>query len=117
MIAVRRENDRFVFEVLGLHKVWALRSRLVIPAENIRGARRDPDALRGWKGWRLPGTYIPGVLIAGTFLRAGRRTFWDVRRRRRENAIVVDLEGERYDRLVIEVEDPDAALSLLNAAL
>jgi len=111
MVEVRCEADRVIFEVLGFHKVWALRSRLVIPAAHILGARRAGDAVRGWKGWRLPGTWIPGIITAGTFYRHGRSTFWDVSRG--ENAVVVDLENEKYHRLVIEVEDPDAVVSRL----
>ncbi|HEU4698927.1 MAG TPA: hypothetical protein VFS40_07100 [Gemmatimonadales bacterium] len=64
---------------------------------------------------RLPGTHIPGIITAGTFLQDGRRTFWDVHDA--ERAIVVELEGERYDRLVVEVEHPMAVVSRIQAAL
>ncbi len=41
--------------------------------------------------------------------------FWDVRHP--EKTIVVDLNHERYQKLVIEVEDPEAAVSLINNAV
>jgi hypothetical protein len=39
------------------------------------------------------------------------RHFWDVRRA--DRAIEIDLAGVPYDRLVVEVADPDAALAQL----
>jgi hypothetical protein len=51
------------FEVEGLDKLWALKSRLEIPLAHIRGPRLDPVAARGWwHGVRAPGTYLPGVV-------------------------------------------------------
>lgn len=112
MIEVRREGDTIVFEVLGMHKVWALKSRLEIPAAHIRGARKDPEAVKGWKGWRAPGTYIPGIITAGTFYLQGRRIFWDACDP--DRVIVVDLEDDTYDQLIIEVEHPRSVVELLN---
>ena len=115
MIEVERESDKVVFQVKGLHKLWALKSRLEIPTAHIRGAKKDPDAVRGWKGWRAPGTYVPGLITAGTFHLEGRRIFWDVCNPK--NVIVVDLDDESYNQLVIEVADPDAVVNLLTSNL
>jgi hypothetical protein len=62
----------------------------------------------------MPGTYVPGILIAGTYYKGGERFFWDVRKR--QNTIVVELAGEPYHKLVIEVEDPSAEIARLKAA-
>ncbi|MGH8145825.1 MAG: hypothetical protein ACREPY_05785 [Rhodanobacteraceae bacterium] len=112
MVKVTREGDSFILEVEGADKFWALKSRLVIPTSDIRAARRDPTVMEGWKGWRLPGTEIPGLLTAGTFHHDGRRVFWDVHHPGR--SVVVELQHEHYDELVIEVENPDAVIALLN---
>lgn len=112
MVKVTRDDGSFIFEVEGVDKFWALKSRLVIPSSDIRGARRDPTVMEGWKGWRLPGTEVPGLLTAGTFLHDGKRVFWDVHHPSR--AVVIDLQHEHYDELVIEVENPDAVITLLN---
>lgn len=113
MIQVGREGDMIVFEVKGLHRFWALKRRLEIPRAHIRSVRRDSQAARGWQGWRAPGTYIPGLVTAGTFYLKGRRRFCDFCHP--QNTIVVDLDGEVYHQLIIEVQDPDAAISLLAA--
>lgn len=114
MIKVTRDGDLAIFEVQGLHKVWVLKSRLKIPLAHIQGARRDPDAVHGWKGWKAPGTYLPGLIAAGTFHLHGERIFWDVVHA--ENAIVVDLDDDTYSQLIIEVEHPDATVEFLSAA-
>jgi len=115
MVEVTRDGPTIVFNVQGMHKVWALKSRLEIPAAHIRGARCDPAVVQGWKGWRAPGTSIPGILTAGTFYLEGRRIFWDVANP--ANAVVVDLDDETFNQLVIEVQDPDQAVALLTAAV
>src|SRR5580704_12274071 len=68
MVNVTLLSDRAVFEVEGLHQLWALRSRLEIPLTHITDAERDPDQVgRWWHGWKLVGTDVPGLFAAGTF--------------------------------------------------
>lgn len=114
MIEVTHDGDKILFDVKGLHKLWALKSRMEIPRLNIRGAHRgDPAAVRGWKGWRSPGMSVPGLIRAGTFYLDGKRIFWDVSNP--DKAVVVELEDETYNELIIEVEDPDAVVKLLTS--
>lgn len=100
-----------VVRLKGLEKLWALKSRLVIPLRNVRGATIDPGITREHKGIRAPGTYLPGVITAGTFYTDGERVFWDVRNP--DKAVVVELADERYARLVIEVDNPSEVVALI----
>ena len=59
----------------------------------------------------MPGTHIPGIIAAGTFLHQNKRIFWDVHHA--ENALIFELEHDDYDELIIEVENPAAVLELL----
>ena len=117
MVEISIQDGRAVFEVQGWSRLWALRSRVTVPLTSIRAVRRaDPDVVRGWwKGLRLPGTHVPGIIVAGTFYQGSKRHFWDVRRPAR--AIEVELAGAAYDRLVVDVADPDAAVERLRAAI
>lgn len=107
-----------IFEPRGWSKLWTLNERITVPLPALRSARRAPDGIgRGWwKGWRIPGTHLPGIIVAGSYLDNGKWTFWDVRGTG-ENAIEVELEGVRYHRLVIDVADPDAECIRLQAAI
>jgi hypothetical protein len=53
-----------VVEIRGWSKLWALKKHLRVPLSEIRAVRRDPQAAKGWwKGWRMPGTHIPGIVV------------------------------------------------------
>jgi hypothetical protein len=110
MVDIQITGDRVTLAVKGAHQLWAFKRRIEFPRAAIRAVHRLPDdALRGWwKGIRAPGTQLPGVFIAGTFYTGGERHFWDVRDA--SHAIEIDLDGQRYQRLFVEVADPDAAL-------
>lgn len=115
MVELHVHDGTLEVEVRGMHKVWALRSRIEVPMAAVRGARRLPAeiATEWWKGLRVPGTYLPGVIVAGTYYKGGEKHFWDVSHA--ERALEIDLDGTGWDRLYVEVEDPDAALRLLGA--
>ena len=116
MVDISISDGVATFELVGLHKLWALKSRLRIPLAHIREVRPDPTVTLGWwKGWRVPGTHLPGVIVAGTYYQDGRRTFWDVTRP--EKAIVVELVNEPYDELIVDVPDPREAVNRLRSAL
>ena len=116
MVSVSIENSTAVFAVRGLHKLWAFKSRLEVPLAHVFDVRAaDPNVVRAWwKGLRLPGTHVPGLLTAGTFYKNGKRTFWDVGNP--ERAIVVELTGENYHELIIEVDSPAAEVARFQAA-
>lgn len=116
MVDVTVTGDRITFEVEGWDKFWALRSRLEIPLDHIRGARVDEEAARGWwHGVKLFGADLPGVITAGTFYRKGRIVFYDTHKP--ERTIVVDLDHDHYDRLILQVRDPAQAVKTIMDAV
>jgi hypothetical protein len=96
-----------------MYKLWAFRSELKIPISNILKAYQDVDIINGKKGFRFPGTSIPGFINAGTYLNNGETNFWDVSNA--DNAIIIDLKDENYHQIIIEVENPQETISLLNS--
>ena len=116
MVELHLRDGAVDVDVRGLHKVWALKSHLRIPLKAITIVRRPSRVtLRNlWKGWRAPGTHLPGYLVAGTYYKGGERHFWDVRRP--TNAIEIGLSGADYDRIFIEVDDPEAEIRRIEDA-
>jgi hypothetical protein len=109
-------EGKLTLNVRGADKLWAFKSSLEIPLVHIVAVRADPETARGWyHGIRMPGTSVPGVIKAGTFYQDGKRVFWDVHHP--EKTIVIDLHDERYNQLIVEVEDPQAAVSLIQSGL
>ncbi|GAA0526136.1 hypothetical protein GCM10010172_03310 [Paractinoplanes ferrugineus] len=111
MAQISIAGDDLVVEIEGWEKLWSLKSRLVIPLVNVRGATVDPGIAAEPKGLRAPGTSLPGVITAGTFHQEGERVFWNIRDGAR--AVVIELADERYARLVVEVADPAATVALI----
>ncbi len=109
-------EGKLTLHVRGADKLWAFKSSLEIPLVHIAGVRADPEVARDWyHGIRMPGTNVSGVITAGTFYQDGKRVFWDVHHP--EKTIVIDLHDERYNELVVEVDDPDAAVRFIQNAL
>jgi hypothetical protein len=116
MVNVDVEGDRATFTVEGMDKLWSLRSRLEIPIAHITSAEVNHDQVgRWWHGVKLLGTELPGLFGAGMFLYHREVVFWDVRDPAR--AIIVSLEHETYRKLIIEVDNPEAAVAKLKSAI
>ena len=116
MVDLSISGGNLVLHVRGADKLWAFKSSLEIPVAHVAEVRADPAIARAWwHGIRMPGTSIPGVLTAGTFYQDGRRVFWDVHNP--DQTVVIGLKDERYNELIIEVADPNAAVELVKAAL
>jgi hypothetical protein len=116
MVSVTVLDDRAVCEVEGLHRLWAFRSRLEIPLTHITDVEIDLDQIgRWWHGWKLLGTDVPGLFAAGTFYYHGELVSWDVSDLAK--TIIVSLDHERYKKLFLEVADPEAVVSRLQASL
>jgi len=116
MTQVFVSDNKLVIEMQGWDKLWALKSRLEIPIEHIKAVRADPEiAKRGRRGIRMLGTYVPGVITAGSFRQDGDRIFWNVHRP--ENVIVIELHDEPYAKLIIEVLEPAVTVATIHNTL
>ena len=108
-------SDTLVIRMTGWDKLWALKRRIQIPIAHVRGVRLADDIARGPKGWRFPGTYLPGVITAGTFYRNGERTFWAVHDP--NDAIAIDLINDRFNQMVVGVDYPEDTVSAIQQAI
>lgn len=115
MIKVTIHNKDITLTVEGLHKLWALKSEMVIPIEQIVGARLNCNEVTMPEGWRLPGTYIPELITAGTYRAHGDKVFWDVVHQ--EKSIIIDLCKNEYKQLILEVENPETVVAEINSRI
>lgn len=115
MARVTLDDQNLVVEIEGMDKLWALKSRLVVPLDKVRGVTADAGAVKEPKGLRAPGLHVPGVVVAGTFHHDGERVFWDVHDP--AQAVVIELAEQRYARLVVGVADPRATVALIESAI
>ncbi|HTX68987.1 MAG TPA: hypothetical protein VMH50_07540 [Thermoleophilia bacterium] len=117
MCVIDMRDGRLVVEIEGSDRLWCAARRIVVPLPNVRGAHLDPD-IENEAPWIAAGRtdqLLDYAVAAGPMLVLGERDFWDVRRP--EHAIVIDLDDQPCSRLVIEVDDPKAAIDAVNAAI
>jgi hypothetical protein len=115
MAEVELAQDALIVHVQGIDRLFALRSQLEVPLSHVEGAEANPqEARRRWHGILARGMWVPGPITAGTFYQEGEWVFWDVHDP--QKTVLIRLRDERYARLVIEVEDPKAAVARVNEA-
>ena len=117
MVNIEIKGSTVTVEMLGAHKLWALRSRIEVPIEHIVDVRHAPDASFDRNGMvlKMGGTAWPGVIIAGAYVQRGKWSFWDVCHK--ENTVAIDLRDERFSRLVVEVANPEKAVRAIRSAM
>ncbi len=115
MTRISVSDDVLTVDIQGLHQLWALRRRIRVPLAHVRGATADPGIVHEPKGLRAPGVHVPGSAVIGTFQRDGETQFWDVRSGAR--AVVIELTGEAYDRLIVDAENPRSTVDMINDAV
>jgi hypothetical protein len=118
MTSVESTHDKLILTVHGFDVILALKHRLEIPLQHVLGAEigvADEVRERLRHSLRMPGTHLPGIITAGSYVEHGRWMFWDIHDG--ANAITIRIEHEKYDRLIVDVEDPASTVAAITTAL
>ena len=99
------EGSDLVVKMSELEKFEAVHPDIRVPISTIRAVRVVEDAWPELRGIRAPGTGIPGVIAVGTRRGSFGKDFAVVHGR--ERAVVVDLEGANYARILVTTPDAD----------
>jgi hypothetical protein len=110
-VSVGRDVIRITLH--GWERVWAMKGGVTIPLAHVRSVAIAPPGLRP-RGMRTPGTYLPGVITAGTWRWRGVKELWSVRHKNK--ALALELSGDDYTRVVVEVDDPTAVAAEIEQA-
>lgn len=107
-------DDRLMVRPVGLMRLWSLSKGLDCPVTSISDVGvSDRKTLP--RKWRTLGTHLPGVMTAGRFRSHGDSDLWMVGRAK--EVLVIELHDQPYRHLIVEVEDPHAAVEALRAAM
>ena len=101
-----------------MERLWSchLGDRITIPRTHILSAS-DQRPATGWRELRSPGTYLPGVIKAGTYYTERGREFWYCTGQDHP-VLALDLEAlEYYKRIVIDWPDQPEAAAIATALL
>lgn len=116
MTDIAVKDQQLHVRLRGLDIWFAFRRKFNIPLEHVLDVSTDTPSLKEiYKGIRLPGTHIPGIIAAGTFFKNGFNVFWNVKIG--ESALRIDLVDEPYHMLILGVRDRDEVISRVNQAL
>jgi hypothetical protein len=107
-------DDRLLVRPVGLVRLWALSKGIDVPVTAITdvGVSKRKELTKGWK-W--PGTNLPGVMAAGSFRSHGERNLWMTGPAK--EVLVIELHDQPYRHVIVQVEDPHAAVEALRAAM
>jgi len=107
------KNNKFCIELNFWEKLWSLQFSHTweIPLNHIeRVSTTAPSS--DWKEIKLPGTFVPGVIKAGTYYTERGREFWYVIDDK--NYLTLDLKDEFYRRVILTVEQNQLLAEQLN---
>ena len=99
------EGSDLVVRMSELEKFEAVHADVHVPLSTVRVVRVVEDAWPELRGIRAPGTGIPGVIAVGTRRGSFGKDFAVVHGR--ERAIVVELDGAAYSRIILTTPDAD----------
>ncbi len=109
------EGDELVLGLSTVEKVEGMHGDIRVVLSCIRDVRAVDNAWSELRGIRAPGTGIPGVIAVGTRRGRGFKDFTVVHGR--GPAVVVDLEGVSFDRLVVSQDDAEVAAADLRTRI
>ena len=112
---VNIENDNLVFTLTGVDKVLALKSKLTVPLKHIKSVSIDKADWNYFKMLKVAGTRIPELVVDGRFLSKEGLLFYEMHDP--DKCITVELENEKYKKVVFEVSDKEATAKMIQEAL
>jgi hypothetical protein len=96
-------ETHFTIDLDVWERIWAFyfNADLKIPLAHISRVTTD-EPRSDWREIRLPGTFIPGVIKAGTYYVFNGKEFWYVTRS--DNYLTLELENEFYQKIILTVD-------------
>jgi len=115
MAKLRVHGDELVVWLSPLEKLGAFRGDVHVPLAAVRSARVSDRPWSELRGIRAPGTGFPGIISLCT--RRGSTVVDFAAVYRGGPAVVVDLEGAHFDRLVVTCNDADNVVRCIEQAV
>ena len=93
------DNGNLMIDLSFWEKVWGFHGSFRIPLAHISGIKCEIP-VTSWKELRVPGSFVPGLIKAGTYYTPRGKEFWYVTRWGKQ-FVTIELQSERYKRIVL----------------
>lgn len=92
-------NGNLAINLSFWEKIWGFHGSFRIPLSHVRELKHEIP-VTSWKEIRFPGSFLPGVIKAGTYYTPRGKEFWYVTRWGKQH-VTIELQNERYKRIVL----------------
>lgn len=116
MVNITVGKDGVTIRLHGAKKFLAIKSKIIIPLENITKVSTEHVKPVWFPEMRI-GSHLPGVFMAGTFwLRKGGKTFYYAKDF--SGCITLTLRNHEYSKVIVEVgKDKEVVADRIKAAI
>lgn len=106
MNEIKLDEGQITLTISGWEMLFSLKGEVSFPKSSVTKVYAYDESLsRPWL--RNPGTWIPGIIVAGTFQDLGdRKEFWCTHFK--GNTLVIDLDHENYSRIVFDLPETES---------
>jgi hypothetical protein len=105
-------DETVTVELTALEKAESVHGNVTVPRSAITSVTSVPDGMAEVPGLKLIGSGFPGVIKVGTWVGGGVRTFAVCHGQ--QPAVVLQLTGQHWDRIVATVDNPEEAVTALS---
>jgi hypothetical protein len=109
------DGDSLVLHLRGLEKAEGAHGDIRLPLSAVQAVRSVDDPWPELRGIRAPGTGLPNVIAVGTRRGSFGKDFAAVHGK--GPAVVVDLDGAEFGRLVVTTDDAAARAKAITEAV
>ena len=109
------EDGNLVFELHGVDEFLSIKRSISVPLQHVVSVSTERVPWQPFKQMRVAGTSLPGVIKDGRFLSSDGMMFFEMHDP--DKCVTVNLDHERYKKIVFEVEDKEATAKQINDAL
>ena len=121
MADIAREGSEIVVKLSPGERIMAVHRNVRVPLSAVKGIDVIDEPIRRIHGLKprnskVFGGYWPGWFAYGSFLDGAlRRLLFAAVDGRKPRGLEITLDGARYTRLIVSLDDPDAAKTALTA--
>ncbi len=97
------ENGFMNIQLSAIEKILSLHGDFHIGLRQITGVSAgQPKA--DWLDLRFPGTFVPWLIKAGTYITTRGKEFWYADLRKKDKYLTFELQGNSYKRIVVTID-------------